>query len=78
MLNEALTMYRLKFQGKYEDVIENHIAFIVVFFVIALVLIAGFFSYAAFCTARGGSFSGQLKLHWPNFWNVGIGCKIRR
>lgn len=67
LINTYLTVLDLKY-GKY---IQNKWVWIV----LALVLLVGVFSYAFYCTSRGYSFSGHVKLHWPKVWQMGIGCK---
>jgi hypothetical protein len=61
----------MELQKKYAKTIINQ-WFWVVF---ALVALVGVFAYAFYCTSKGYSFNGNVKFHWPNFWEMGIGCK---
>lgn len=71
MINDVVFPYHVELQRKYENLIENRWFWIV----FALVVLAGVFAYAFYCTSRGYNFSGNVKLHWPKFWEMGIGCK---
>lgn len=63
--------YRNELQNKYENIIINK-WFIWVILILVIIL---YFAYAFYCTSRGYSFNGNVKLHWPKFWEMGIGCK---
>lgn len=71
MINDVVSPYHVELQRKYENLIENRWFWIV----FALVVLVGVFAYAFYCTSRGYNFSGNVKLHWPKFWEMGIGCK---
>ncbi|OEY81882.1 membrane protein [Oenococcus kitaharae] len=63
--------YRNELALKYQRLIENR--WFWVFF--GLLILVSVIAYAFYCTARGYNFSGNIKLHWPHFWEMGVGCK---
>ncbi|NRG48429.1 hypothetical protein HRF87_27480 [Bacillus sp. CRN 9] len=63
--------YSLIVKAKHQDVVENKW---IIWVIILIALIAGI-GYAFYCTSKGYSFSGQIKMNWPKVWEVGIGCK---
>lgn len=67
----TINLYLSLLDSKYEKVIQNKWVWVVV----AFVAVIGFFAYAFYCTSRGYSFSGHVRLHWPKVWQMGIGCK---
>ena len=65
-----LTNYQLFVESKIRKVVSNNWFWVIV----ALVFLAGVLAYAVFCTTRGYNFTGDVKLAWPKFWQMGIGC----
>lgn len=67
----ALFSYHVELQRKYDKLIENRWFWIV----LALVVVIGLLGYAFYCISRGYRFNGNVKVHWPKIWQIGIGCK---
>ncbi|QLL67490.1 hypothetical protein GTO82_00760 [Lactobacillus johnsonii] len=70
-MNNAIELYSTMLESRYEKYIQNKWIWIIV----ALVVFVSVFSYAFYCTSRGYSFTGNVKLGWPKVWEMGIGCK---
>lgn len=66
----SLANYCSSIEEQYKDIIENKWVWLVV----ALVILVGIFAYAFYCTSKGYTFSGKVKLNWPKVWQMGIGC----
>ncbi|RJO98137.1 hypothetical protein D3D03_10460 [Exiguobacterium sp. RIT452] len=70
-MSAMFVSYQLSLEEKFFNMIENKWFWMV----FALVLLVGIFAYAFYCTSRGYSFNGNVKLNWPKVWQMGIGCK---
>ncbi|WP_210469312.1 hypothetical protein [Sporosarcina sp. 6E9] len=70
-MTAVFTSYQLSLEEKFLNVIENKWFWLV----FALILLVGVFAYAFYCTSRGYSFNGGVKLNWPKIWQMGIACK---
>lgn len=70
-MSAMFVSYQLSLEEKFFNMIENKWFWMV----FALVVLVGVFAYAFYCTSRGYSFNGNVKLNWPKFWQMGIGCK---
>ena len=70
-MSAMFVSYQLSLEEKFFNMIENKWFWMV----FALVILVGVFAYAFYCTSRGYSFNGNVKLIWPKFWQMGIGCK---
>ncbi|OIN66766.1 hypothetical protein BLD48_08590 [Exiguobacterium sp. KRL4] len=70
-MSAMFVSYQLSLEEKFFNMIENKWFWMV----FALVLLVGIFAYAFYCTSRGYSFNGNVKLNWPKVWEMGIGCK---
>ncbi|QYN58740.1 hypothetical protein GYM68_05585 [Lactobacillus panisapium] len=70
-MNALAESYLLMLENKYKKIILNKWVWVVV----GLIVFIGIGSYAFYCTSRGYNFTGSVKLHWPKFWEMGIGCK---
>ncbi|HCN57732.1 MULTISPECIES: hypothetical protein [Exiguobacterium] len=70
-MSAMFVSYQLSLEEKFFNMIENKWFWMV----FALVLLVGIFAYAFYCTSRGYSFNGNVKLNWPKIWQMGIGCK---
>ena len=65
-----LWVYQDALAQKYRKVLENRWFWLV----FALIMLVGVFAYGFYCTSRGYNFTGNIKLHWPRIWEMGIGC----
>ncbi|MER0123660.1 hypothetical protein ABPH35_08225 [Streptococcus sp. ZJ93] len=70
MLSNAMQVYALELEKKYEEVIENRWGWVIV----ALVVLAAVGLYAWYCTSRGKSFAFNVKFNWPKSGEMGIAC----
>lgn len=66
-----LMQYHYQLKSKYEKLVTNKWFWCV----FALILLVGLFAYAFYCTSKGYSFNGNIKLNWPKIWEIGTGCK---
>ncbi|WP_313291191.1 hypothetical protein, partial [Exiguobacterium sp.] len=67
-MSAMFVSYQLSLEEKFFNMIENKWFWMV----FALVILVGVFAYAFYCTSRGYSFNGNVKLNWPKFWQMGI------
>lgn len=70
-MNALTNSYFSMLENKYKNVILNKWFWLI----LALVVLVGVFAYAFFCTSRGYSFTGNVRLNWPKVWEMGIGCR---
>ncbi|MBP3222310.1 MAG: hypothetical protein J6M18_00070 [Actinomycetaceae bacterium] len=70
-IGQYVSAYMLSLAHTYEEEITNKWFWLVVVLILGL----AYFAYAAYCTYRGHSFNGGVKVHWPRFWQMGISCK---
>lgn len=70
-MTSMFVSYHLSLEEKFSKVIENKWFWLV----FALIILVGLFAYAFYCTSRGYSFNGNVKLNWPKVWQMGIGCR---
>lgn len=70
-MDALIPIYRDYLSVKYSNIVRNKWFWLV----FALLVLIGVFAYAFYCTSRGYSFSGNVKLNWPKIWQMGIGCK---
>lgn len=69
-LETSFALYQCQLSHKYEETVENRWFWCV----FALVVLVAITAYAFYCTSKGYSFTGHVKLHWPKIWEMGIGC----
>ncbi|WP_312068113.1 hypothetical protein, partial [Exiguobacterium sp.] len=60
-MSAMFVSYQLSLEEKFFNMIENKWFWMV----FALVILVGVFAYAFYCTSRGYSFNGNVKLNWP-------------
>ncbi|MDR3190639.1 MAG: hypothetical protein LBT80_05460 [Lactobacillaceae bacterium] len=65
------SMYQSELSAKYADLVENKW----VWFIFALVILAGIVVYAFYCTRMGRQFGFGVKFNWPRMGLMGIKCK---
>lgn len=70
-VESKVLMYKSNLEKKFSYQISNHWFWVVLFFI----LIVAFFVYAFYCTSRGYSFNGNVRVRWPRVWETSIGCK---